>query len=113
MGETSVSKAIYDMIKKEFPQIRLTRCQCGIIRASHGARIHCAAPGWPDYVGYLPDGRFLGIEVKAPGSRTHKERTEIQTARQDDINSVGGVAFKTTGVEDCRQKLEKELLPFG
>lgn len=113
MSETTISREIREMIRKEFPEIWLQRLQTGIIRASHGGRIHCAEPGSPDYIGCLPDGRILAIEVKDPNGKTIKERQQMQDSILARINAAGGVAFKTTSVEDCRQKLEKELLPFG
>ncbi len=113
MAETKISREIREMIRKEFPEIWLQRLQTGVIVAKHGAYIHCAEPGSPDYIGCLPDGRILAIEVKTPFGRTVKSREAMQDAILARINAVGGVAFKTTSVEDCRQKLEQELLPNG
>jgi len=109
MSETKLSKAIYDMIQKEFPQVRLTRLQCGVILAKHGAMIHCAAPGWPDYIGYLPNGRIIGIEVKAPASKTKVHRAEKQEARRLDIIGCGGVGLRVESVDECRDKLREAL----
>jgi hypothetical protein len=109
MSETKLSKAIFDMIQKEFPQVRLTRMQCGIIMAKHGAMIHCAAPGWPDYIGYLPNGRIIGIEVKAPASKTKVHRAEKQEARRLDIIGCGGVGLRVESVDECRDRLKEVL----
>ncbi len=113
MSETKISKAIREMIRDEFPEIWLQRLHCGVIITKYGSCVHGAEPGSPDYIGCLPDGRILAIEVKDPEGTTKKERMELQDATLARINEAGGVAFKTTGVDDCRAKLQKELLPFG
>lgn len=105
MSEQKISRAIREMIRKEFPEIWLQRLQTGVIVAKHGAFIHCAEPGSPDYIGCLPDGRVLAIEVKDPAGTTKKERQALQDAVLARINEAGGVAFKTTSVEDCRAKI--------
>lgn len=64
--------------------------------------------GVPDFLGILPwDGRFLGIEAKAPGGRP----TENQKRVCGLINENGGVAIITSDPEevrallnDCKQK---------
>jgi hypothetical protein len=39
--------------------------------------------GLPDIIGYLPDGRFLGIEVKSKNGKISKEQNEfIQRAKE-------------------------------
>ena len=110
MSETKLSKAIRVAIARHFPGIRFTRLQAGIITAKHGAKIHCADNGWCDIVGYLPDGRFFGVEVKMPGSVTQKERKELQDARLADINACGGIAIKVEGVLDCITQLKERGL---
>ena len=108
MSETKISAAIKAMIKREFPEIVFDRMHCGSVRV-RGGFMRLAEPGWPDYVGYLPDGRFIGIEVKDPNGTTTKARAELQTARRSDINAKGGICIITTGVDDCRQKLQEAM----
>lgn len=43
--------------------------------------------GSPDYVGILPGGRFIGVEVKRPGARP----SPAQLAWGDVIRRAGGV----------------------
>lgn len=109
MSETKISGKIREMIKKEFPEIQFTRLQAGLIFARHGAKIHCADPGWFDYVGYLPDGRFLGIEIKDPDGTTKKERAQLQKARRDSVNSAGGVALQLESVEQARRCIKEAI----
>lgn len=61
-----------------------------------------SAPGVPDIVGILKDGRFLGIEVKTDRGRLspHQERF-IQN-----INDAGGLAFVARSVDDVIEKLD-------
>lgn len=58
--------------------------------------------GVPDFLGILPwDGRFLGIEAKAPGGRA----TENQKRVCAQINANGGVAIITSDPEEVRELL--------
>ena len=109
MSETKLSAEIRDMIRREYPQIWLQRLQSGIILAKHGARIHGAEPGSPDYVGCLPGGRLIAIEVKTPTGTTQKARAELQATCHNRLRAMGAVAFITTGVDDCRQKLQEAM----
>lgn len=105
MGETRISKAIADFLRKNFPQIQFTRLQCGLAKGWRGGVIKLSEEGWPDYIGYLPDGRFIGIEIKDPNGRTDKIRKAKQAARGDDITSAGGVYLVLTSVEDAMTAL--------
>jgi hypothetical protein len=62
--------------------------------------------GWPDIIGCLPDGRFLGIEVKTP------ERRNNLTALQFDTMAVmmkqGALAFTATGIDEVEVRLKRE-----
>lgn len=102
MSETQISKEIADFVRKYYPQIRFTRLQCGLAKGWRGGVIKLAEEGWPDYIGYLPDGRFIGIEIKDPGGTTAKARKVKQAARGSDIIAAGGVYMVLTSVEDAR-----------
>lgn len=105
MSETAISKAARAQIKRLFPQIRLTRLQAGVILKKGGGRVYCADAGWPDTVGYLPDGKFFAVEFKKLGGVVSPGQQE----RIDDIRSCGGVAIVTDGVYDCIKQI-KEIL---
>ncbi len=49
------------------------RNQSGHVRTGSGY-LQLGPIGSPDLVGYLPCGRFLGIEVKRPGEKPSKEQ---------------------------------------
>jgi hypothetical protein len=55
----------------------------------------------PDILGILPDGRFLGIEVKSAKGVIHKEQLEfIETA-----NFFYGLAFVAKSLDDVKRHL--------
>lgn len=56
--------------------------------------------GCPDVIGMLRDGRFLGVEVKAPNGKLRPE----QQLFIELVNNHGGVAFVA---KDCRDVLRK------
>jgi hypothetical protein len=108
MSETQIKHDILEMIARRYPAIQVTRHQSGIILAAHGRRIHCGPAGWPDIIGYLPDGRFLGIEVKAPNARP-QDHEERQRERGRSIIEAGGVYLLVTSVEAAQAGIEEAL----
>ena len=55
--------------------------------------------GWPDITGLLPDGRFIGVEVKAPGGR----QSAVQKAMEQAIRQRRGIYVLAYGVEDVQE----------
>lgn len=100
MSETEISKAIREAVKKHFPFIRFKRNQCGKIKSGR-YWVDLGEAGWPDYIGYLPDGRFFGLEIKDPKGHTKKEREEMQNSRLADIEKCGGLAIKASSVDEA------------
>lgn len=109
MSETEISKQIYKAIRKRFPGIQIVRHHCGLAKGWHGGVIQLGEEGWPDYVGYLPNGRFLGVEVKDSQRKTNKQRELKQFARGKDIELKGGVYLVVSSPEECIQKLRKVI----
>lgn len=60
--------------------------------------------GLPDIMGCY-DGRFFGIEVKAPG----KKPTEAQSNVLWNIRKAGGISFVARSVEDVVKKLKLKV----
>jgi hypothetical protein len=108
MSETDIKREILQMITEEFPTVRVTRHQSGIVLAAHGRRIHLGEPGWPDIIGYLPDGRFIGIEAKAPGAKKQRHEPGQQT-RGLDITECGGEYFIARSTDEARLWLRQAL----
>jgi hypothetical protein len=65
--------------------------------------IRCGLRGSCDILGVLPDGRFLGLEIKRKGERPRPDQVEFMR----NINMSNGIAF---WVDEIRH-LEK-VLPF-
>lgn len=105
MSETELSKAIKLAIKRHFPEIRITRLQAGIITARHGAKIHCADPGWPDFIGFTADGRFVGIEIKTKTGKTSADQVDWLI----DAAGCKCLVIQVSGVLDCINKLKGAL----
>jgi hypothetical protein len=55
--------------------------------------------GWPDITGLLPDGRFIGVECKAPGGR----QSEMQKHIQQEILRRGGIYVLARSTEDVEK----------
>ena len=113
MSETDISAEIRKAIQKHFPQIRFTRHHCGLAKGWHGGIVKLGDSGWSDYIGYLPDGRFFGLEIKDPKGKTKKDRQAEQHQRRDDINACGGFAIEVSSAEEAIELLEKELAKIG
>lgn len=61
-----------------------------------GRRIELGPPGCSDIIGYMPDGRFLAIEVKSPGrTPTHDQRLFLT-----EVDAANGVACWTDALDD-------------
>ena len=57
--------------------------------------------GWPDITGLLPDGRFVGVECKAPGGR----QSPAQKAMEEAITRGNGIYILARSVEDVQKGL--------
>lgn len=108
-NETKVSKEIREAIKRFFPQIRFWRNQCGLAKGFKGGIVRMGEPGTPDYVGYLSDGRFFGLEIKDPNGKTNKDREKLQNDRLADIAACGGLAIKASSVDEALEQIRKEI----
>ena len=58
--------------------------------------------GWPDITGLLPDGRFIGIECKAPGGR----QSAVQKRMAQEIRRRRGIYILARSVEDVEKGIE-------
>jgi hypothetical protein len=61
----------------------------GAVRIAPDRWLHFGRKGSADIIGCLPDGRFLAVEVKAPGGRLSPEQREFL----EDIRGLGGFAL--------------------
>lgn len=109
MGETAISKACNDMIKREFADdIALDRHQCGNLNVRK-RWIHMGKPGWADRLGFVRRGRhsgkFIGIEVKTLTGEQSPEQVEFQALCDD----AGAIYLLVESVDDCRDKIKEAL----
>ena len=104
MTEAQIQTEILTGLKSEFPALIHFRVLSGIIRANKNY-IHGAPKGTPDICGYLPDGRFLGIECKTPGGDVKQEQYDFAVA----ATRAGAVVFQASSWDDCKRKLMEAM----
>jgi len=63
------------------------------------------ARGWPDTEFYLPRGKTVHIEFKAPGGQPSK----IQQKRIDDLLALGHLAYVCDNVDEGKRILNSHL----
>lgn len=76
LAETEIKKQIIDGTANWFPGVHLFRVLCGMIRLPKRFLVG-AAKGTPDLCGFLPDGRFFGVEVKTGEGSFSREQYEF------------------------------------
>lgn len=97
--ERAVQKAIVAFLRARNCLVAVTDAGAAY-RA--GAFFGDAIPaGWPDITGLLPDGRFIGVECKAPGGR----QSPAQRAMEQEIRRRDGIYVLARGVEDVQEAL--------
>lgn len=67
--------------------------------------------GWPDIVGVLPSGKFLGVECKAPkeGKKAAGKITPEQRAVGEAIEKQGGVYLIVRDAGDLAEWIKGEI----
>ena len=58
--------------------------------------------GWPDITGLLPDGRFIGVECKAPSGRQSAAQKRMEVG----IRRRKGIYILARSAEDVRKGIE-------
>ncbi len=92
MTETELQKQILDYLKMQ--GLCVWRTNCGYVKKN----VKLAPDGTPDIIGYLPDGKFLGIEVKLPGKELRPSQEKwLNTAKNN--NCAVLVAYSVEDVE--------------
>ena len=74
MTETEIQKQILDYLKTT--GVKAWRANSGKGRYN----VYLSPAGTPDIIGYLPSGKFLGIEVKKPGEKPIEKQVEWMEA---------------------------------
>lgn len=100
MNETSLRKEIQVALVLE--GCRLYRNNVGKLKDLQERYVEFGlCPGSSDLIGWMPDGRFLAVEVKVRGGRTAPKRLALQMAFQQAVRKDGGVAFFAYSVEEA------------
>jgi hypothetical protein len=73
----------------------------GAVRIAPDRWIHFGKKGSADLLGCLPGGRFLAIEMKAPGGRLSPEQKKFL----EDIRGLGGLAIVARSYRDIEAAL--------
>lgn len=68
--------------------------------------VRWGVPGSADILA-LRNGVFLSLEIKRPGSRTHKVRKAQQEQWADEVRRHGGLALTVRSLDELRQLLEE------
>lgn len=106
------------------PHVRLFRNQVGecdyIDRQGKPRHVtYGLAKGSPDLVGWRtidvpglgPIAQFVGIELKAPGSRTDRSRLQMQRMFIENLRARGGLAAMVDTLEEAVQLFDAPLFP--
>jgi len=96
LSETEIQKQILDY---------LTTVGIFAWRNNSGRRgkVSYGLPGSCDILGILPDGRFLGIEVKGPTTKVQDNQYHFMRT----VNDNNGLAFIAYSVEDVENELSQ------
>ena|SRR5229473_3560404 len=101
MTESELQRRI--MLAVAHTGARLFRNNCGQWEYAPGKYIRYGVcnPGGSDLIGFTYDGRFLAVEVKAPGpDKTPKKRREAQERFRAAVNKAGGIAIVARSVDE-------------
>lgn len=101
-SEREIQKVILDYL--QLKGINAWRTNSGIQFSTYKDRSYItrlAPRGTPDIIGFLNNGKFLGIEIKKPGGIV----SDDQNIFIDKINKAGGLAFVAFSLDDVIKKL--------
>lgn len=103
-SEREIQKTILDYLALK--GINAWRTNSGIQFSTYKDRSYItrlAPKGTPDIIGFLNDGRFLGIEVKKLDGKVSDE----QNIFINKINKAGGLAFVAYSLDDVIETFKK------
>jgi hypothetical protein len=98
INEKQIQKGILDYLALKRGVIAW-RNNSGTAQVKMGQKeywVQLAPKGTPDIIGYMSDGKFLGIEVKKPGGVVSKEQQDFL----NDLNDKGGLGFVAYSIDD-------------
>ena len=99
MTESEIQKQILSWL--EFSGIEAWRQNSG--KGKHN--MYLAPAGTPDIIGYMPDGRFIGIEVKQPT----EQQTDNQVEWMEKAIKAGCVVFVAHSLDEAIREIERGI----
>jgi len=102
--ESDIQRAILELLA--YRRIFAVRVNVGMVptgAAGKSAWRKSTMKGMADIIGVLPGGRFLAIEVKAPGGKATAEQQEFLDA----VNKAGGAAFVARSTREVEAYLRE------
>lgn len=101
-SEHDILNEILRWLAENRPDILVWRNTVGVFHTVDvGRTMRVGLPGSSDLIGVLPDGRFLGIEVKTATGAERKNQVAFRKA----VERRGGRCFVARSVEDVRREL--------
>ncbi|MFA6135239.1 MAG: VRR-NUC domain-containing protein [Phycisphaerae bacterium] len=99
--ERAIQKAILLWLRANGCLVAVTDAGAAYHAGSFGA--DTVPGGWPDITGLLPDGRFIGVEAKAPGGR----QSPVQKQMEQEIRKRSGIYVLAHSVQDVQREIEE------
>lgn len=99
--EADIQRAILNYLQMCPAVAKAWRNNAGKIKTADDRLVSLSPAGTSDIIGFLNDGRFLAVEVKA-GTNT---ATTLQKEFIDAVNDAGGLGFVAWSVDDCIEEL--------
>lgn len=99
--ERAVQRAILLWLKANGCLVAVTDAGAAYRAGAFGA--DTVPAGWPDITGLLPDGRFIGVEVKAPGGR----QSPVQKHIEQEIRKRSGIYVLAYSIDDVQREIEE------
>jgi hypothetical protein len=102
MSETSeVVTPILELLSRV--GLTAARMQAG---TAHGGKMRLAPAGWPDIIGYLPDGRMFAIECKTAEGKASEE--QLAWHRRAKANNVVALFARSQ-----QEVIDRLIAPLG
>jgi hypothetical protein len=97
--ERAVQRAILMWLRLHGCLVAVTDAGAAYRAGSFGA--DTVPAGWPDITGLMPDGRFIGVECKAPDGR----QSPVQKQMESEIHKRNGTYVLARSIEDVEEAL--------
>lgn len=100
--ESTIQKGIINWLL--YHKCFIWRNNTGSYETAAGHYVSYGLKGSPDIIGMLPNGRFLGVEVKTDTGKQTKEQKQFE----ERCKACGGIYIIARSIDD----LEREVKPM-